>query len=528
MNADQALPRVTYSNIRADFSGVHAMLDGRIGEFERLQLGHSRPNRIAGRDDARGEPYPVPCPIDAGLLLGTCIAADSQAVDAAVTAARGAFPEWSHQSAAVRIGVLRAVAGELERRKWDLAIAALLEVGKSRMEALGEAEESIDMIRYYAAEAEASGGWQRRPMQRAFAQEETADRLRPYGVFGVIAPFNYPIALAVGMLTGAILTGNTAVFKPSPGMGLSARLLIEAFEAGGVPPGVVNLVCGGAETGRLLAQHPEVAGFAFTGSHRTGMEILRHCASGRFHRPVIVEMGGKNPAYVTRTADLGIAAEGVARSAFGLSGQKCSALSRLFVHADVHDAFMDQLVARTRALAVGDPRRAGVFTGPVVDATAGRRFESAVADARAAGGTIVCGGGRLSGGLFDRGAYVEPTIIGDIATDHRISREELFAPLLVVHRFDDLASALGEGNAVDYGLTAGIYTWDRSELDLFLDRAEAGVLYANRASGATTGAWPGIQSFCGWTGSGATGKGGLGPHYLIQFMREQSCTVMTE
>lgn len=524
MTEASALPRVTYSNIRADFSGVHAELDRRIGEFERRELGAARANRIGGRDDTRGAAYTVTSPIDRDLAVGTYTAADVDAVAAAVEAARAAFAPWSHRSAESRIAVMRAVADELERRKWDLAIAALIEVGKSRLEALGEAEEAIDMIRYYADEL-AAGAWSR-PLERAFATEETLDRLRPLGVFGVIAPFNYPIALSVGMLTGAILTGNSTVYKPSPGMGLTARLLVEAFEAGGVPAGVVNLVCGEAVTGRRLVEHPGVGGFVFTGSHRTGMEILRHCAGGRFHRPVIAEMGGKNPAYVTARADLDVAVEGVARSAFGMSGQKCSALSRVFVHADVADAFLERLVARTRALVVGDPRLAGTFTGPVIDAAAAERFAAAVADARGAGAAIRCGGERLTGGVLDRGAYVAPTIVEGIAADHRVSREELFVPLLVVHRFAELAGAIDEGNAVDYGLTAGVYTRDAAELDLFLDRAEAGVLYANRASGATTGAWPGIQTFCGWKGSGTSGKGGLGPHYLAQFTREQSCTMM--
>jgi 1-pyrroline-5-carboxylate dehydrogenase len=524
MTAPSALPRVTYSNIRADFSGVHAELDGRIGEFERRELGSARPNRIGGRDDTRGAAYSVTSPIDRALAVGTYTAANAEAVAAAVAAAGTAFAPWSQRSAESRVAALRAVADELARRKWDLAIAALIEVGKSRLEALGEAEEAIDMIRYYADQF-AGGAWSR-PLERAFPSEETLDRLRPLGVFGVIAPFNYPIALSVGMLTGVILTGNTAVYKPSPGMGLTARLLVDALEAAGVPAGVVNLVCGDAATGRHLVAHPDVAGFVFTGSHRTGMEILRHCAGGRFHRPVIAEMGGKNPAYVTAHADLEVAVEGVARSAFGMSGQKCSALSRVFVHADVADAFLERLVARTRALVVGDPRQPGTFTGPVIDAAAAERFATAVADARATGAAIRCGGARLSGGVFDRGAYAAPTIVEGIGADHRVSREELFVPLLVVHRFADLARAIEEGNAVDYGLTAGVYTRDEAELDLFLDRAEAGVLYANRASGATTGAWPGIQSFCGWKGSGTSGKGGLGPHYLAQFMREQSCTIM--
>jgi len=525
MNAASGMQRVTYSNLRSDFSGVHAELDRRIGEFERRELGRPRANRIGGRDDTRGVAYATASPIDADLVLATHFAADGDAVDAAVEAARAAFGDWSRRAPDTRIRILRAVADELERRKWDLAIAALLEVGKSRLEAMGEAEEAIDMIRYYAAEFEEEAPWQR-PLQRAFAGEETVDRLRPHGVFGVIAPFNYPVALSVGMLTGAILTGNTAVYKPSPGTGLTARLLVDAFQASGLPPGVVNLVCGGADTGRLLVHHPGVAGFVFTGSHRIGMEILRHCAGGRYARPVIAEMGGKNPAFVTAHADIDTAAEGVARSAFGLSGQKCSALSRVFVHAAVYDPFVERLASRTRGLAVGDPRAAGVFTGPVIDAQAGLRFAAAVADARAAGGTVRCGGERLTGGIMDRGTYLPPTIVEGIAADHRISRDELFVPFVTLHPFDDLAAAIREGNAVDYGLTAGIYTGDAAELAAFVESAEAGVLYANRPSGATTGAWPGIQSFCGWKGSGTSGKGGLGPHYLAQFMREQSCTIM--
>jgi len=528
MNGHRPLPRVTHSNLRADFSGVHAEFDRRVGAFEREALGRERPNRIAGNDDARGEPYAVASPIDSTLEIGRYVAADRAAVDGAVRAAAAAFPAWSHEPAATRIAVLQAVATELEHRKWDLTIAALLEVGKSRMEALGEAEQAIDLLRYYAAEALAGDGWPARPMQRAAAREMTSDHLRPYGVFGVIAPFDHPVALPAGMLAAAILTGNTVVLKPSPGMGLTARLLVEACEAGGVPTGVVNHVCGGADVGRLLVEHAEVAGIAFAGSRRAGMEILRTCAAGRNPRPAIIEMGGKNPAYVTPSAELGVAAEGIVRSAFGLSGQQASALSRLFVHADVHDGLVDRVAARTRALAVGDPRRAGVFMGPLVDAHAKERYLAAIAEARAAGATLVCGGGVLGGEPLARGAYVEPTIVAGLAPEHRLSRDELFVPLLVVHRYTDLAAALDEGNAVDYGLSAGIYAWDRAELDLFFDRAAAGVLYANRASGATTGAWPGMQSVCGWKGSGASGRGASGPHYLLQFLREQSRTIMTE
>jgi 1-pyrroline-5-carboxylate dehydrogenase len=235
-------------------------------------------------------------------------------------------------------------------------------------------------------------------------------------------------------------------------------------------------------------------------------------------------MGGKNPAFVTGSADLAVAASGVARSAFGLSGQKCSALSKAYVERSVMDDFLHVLLETAGKLVVGDPRQRDVFMGPVIDEEALERFAGASA-AASSDGSILAGGNRLSGGLFDRGPYVEPTIVGDLAPDHRINRDELFLPFMSLLAFEDLGEAIADANRSAYGLTAGIYTKDSQELDLFLGTIEAGVLYANRASGATTGAWPGFQTFCGWKGSGITGKGGLGSWYVPQFMREQSHTI---
>lgn len=522
---DTTLPRVTYSNVRADFTGVHALLDAKIPAVRRDLLGRDWPNRIGGTTDAGGETYAAPCPIDRRITLGTFHAADAAAIDRAVTAAKRAFADWSRRSWRERAGTVRRFAAELEKRKFDLAVACLLEVGKSRMEAMGEAEEAIDLARYYADEIEANAGFVR-PLKRAFAQEETSDQLRPVGVFAVIAPFNFPLALSVNMMTGALIGGNTVVYKPSPFAGLTGALLVAAAEAAGFPAGVVNLVCGGAPTGRALADHPGVDGFVFTGSHQVGMGLLRAVAAGRYNRPVIVEMGGKNPTYVTRNADLAVAAEGVMRSAFGLQGQKCSAGSKVYVHADVGDAFLDRLLEATAKLKIGDPAERDVFMGPVIDVRAATRFREATA-AATRDGRILAGGAVLKGGLHDHGAYVTPTIVAGLPAAHPINKDELFLPFLSVLAFTDLSTAIADGNDVIYGLTAGCYTADPTELDLFLDTAEAGVLYANRASGATTGAWPGIQSFCGWKGSGVTSKGGLGPYYLAQFMREQSRTVWT-
>lgn len=517
------LPRVTYSNIRADFSGVHALLDRMIPEARTGLLGQEWNHFINGASVNGGGVYDVVCPIDNRLLLGRFASADAETVDQAVIAAKTAQPAWAALPLAKRIAAVRRFADVLNARKYDLAVACLLEVGKSRMEAVGEAEEAVDLARYYCDQMEENAGFVR-PLARAFDNEETSDRLLPVGVFAVISPFNFPLALSVNMISAALVSGNSVVYKPSEAAGLTGRLLIEAAETAGLPAGVLNMVFGGTATGQTLADHPSIDGIAFTGSHRVGMGLLRSVASGRYNRPLIIEMGGKNPTYVTSSADLDAAAEGVMRSAFGLQGQKCSAGSKVYVAASIHDAFIAKLLERTAHLRIGDPSERDVFMGPVINAAALARFEAACADARK-DGRILAGGERLTGGIHDHGAYVEPTIVTGLAPDHRLNRDELFLPFLSVQIFDELADAISDGNKTLYGLTAGCYATDEAELQLFLDRAEAGALYANRASGATTGAWPGIQTFCGWKGSGVSSKGGLGPYYVQQFMREQSRTI---
>lgn len=517
---EQALPRVTYSNIGVDFAPLHDFLDRAIPAFA---PGGLRPNRIGGRDDLAGARFSVASPIDRRSNLGDFVDADADAVARAVDAARAAQGAWGRRPWQERVAALRAVAGEIEKRKYELGIACLIEVGKSRAEAMGEVEETIDLLRYYAGEMEANAGYAR-DMARAFPSEVTRLTLRPHGVFAVIAPFNFPLALSAGMMTGALLGGNAVVFKPGPRSGLTGAGLIECFEAI-LPPGVVNMVCGEA-AGPLLAQHGGIDGIAFTGSHAVGMELLRAQAARAHMRPVNVEMGGKNPVYVAASADLDIAAEGTMRSAFGLTGQKCSACSVAYVDRAVLPEFLAKLAAKTAALKIGDPRLREIFAGPAIDAAAGARYDVAVVEA-ARDGRVVAGGTRLSGGIRDFGVYLAPTIVADLPADHRLNREELFLPFVSVQAMEGLADGIARGNAVDYGLTAGVYARAPGELDYFFENAAAGVLYANRRSGATTGAWPGIQTFCGWKGSGATGKGGLGPWYVPQFMREQSHTSMT-
>jgi 1-pyrroline-5-carboxylate dehydrogenase len=237
-------------------------------------------------------------------------------------------------------------------------------------------------------------------------------------------------------------------------------------------------------------------------------------------------MGGKNPAIVTKNADLDKATDGVLRSAFGFGGQKCSAASRVFVEREVYDDFVAQLKEKTEAIKIGNPLEKDVYLGPLINQAAIDTFEEAAQEARTVG-TIVTGGKRLTEGDFAKGTFVQPTVV-EVPDDSWIWKRELFVPFVAVKPYDELNDAIEEANSSEYGLTAGLYSEDKAEIDEWLDRIQAGVVYVNRRAGATTGAWPGVQPFGGWKGSGTTGKAGGGPYYVTQYMREQSRTVISE
>jgi 1-pyrroline-5-carboxylate dehydrogenase len=415
-------------------------------------------------------------------------------------------------------------AGELIReRKFRLAALLILEAGKNRVEAIGEVEEAADMIDTYTAQMEEHEGFTQR-LASLDPHERNRSVLRPFGVWAVLAPFNFPHALSVGMSSGALLAGNTVVYKPASATPLSGYELARIYAEAGIPAGVFNFLSGsGEDVGAPLTRHPDVDGAIFTGSREVGWDLFKDFST-EFAKPCITELGGKNPTIVTRNADLDKAVEGVARSAFGFSGQKCSACSRVYVEEPVYDEFMERLTERTKELVVGDPTERETYVGPVIDERAVRRYDEALE--AAASGTIRTGGQRLSGGTFERGTFVAPTVVDGLPLDHELFKRELFLPFLVVGSVKNLDEALEEANDTEYGLTAGIFSEDRQEIEAFFDRIEAGVVYANRKGGSTTGAWPGCQSFAGWKASGSTGKGGLGPYYVQQFMREQSQTVV--
>jgi 1-pyrroline-5-carboxylate dehydrogenase len=515
--------KITYTSASGDLEEFHHRFDTAL-ERVRLEAGRLHPFYINGKAiETKAEPLIDRSPIDTSLVLGRFAAATPEHVDDAVASARRAQVGWARLPWTERVALLRRAAGIIRERKYELAALMSLEVGKSRLEAMGDAEESADLIEYYCQQVEDADGFVR-PMARITPVERNTDVLRPYGVFACIAPFNFPLALSAGMSSAALVAGNAVVYKPAEDTPWTGLKLYEVYRDAGLPAGIFNLLVGRREQiGDPLWQHPGVDGVVFTGSKQVGMRI--HAGlSNRWIKPCLLELGGKNATVVLPSADLDAAAEGVMRSGFSLQNQKCSATSRVYVHGDVVTPFMDRLIEKTRAIRMGDPSERDVFFGPVINERAVARFERAVAQAGKEG-RILLGGKRLSGGIFDRGHFVAPTI-ARVPLDSSLFQEELFVPLVAVGEVESLDQAITETNRVDYGLTAGIFSSDPAEVARFFDEVEAGVCYANKRTGATTGAWPGAQPFCGWKGSGSSGKGGCGPYYVAQFMREQSRTVI--
>jgi 1-pyrroline-5-carboxylate dehydrogenase len=474
------------------------------------------PHVIAGERQAVGPVFERADPCDPSRIVSRAHTASPEIVAAAVHAARAAQPEWAATPLAERTAALRRLAALIGERRVELAGVVSAETGKIRLEAVPEVQEGVDLIETYCADLERHDGY-RIPLGRLSEAEDNVSVMRPYGVFAVICPFNFPFALAVGMSSGALVCGNTVVMKPAEETPWSTAQIADLAAEAGLPAGVLNLVHGDDAVGRALVA-ADIDGVAFTGSADAGHAIAGELNARRPFRPLVAEMGGKNPAIVTTNADLDRAAEGIVRSAYGLSGQKCSSCSRVVVDASLHDELVEKIAAGAARLVLGDPADPATNLGPVVGPDATSRFDAAVADAQR-DGTIVAGGTR-------DGNFVQPTLVTGLPHGHRLTRDELFLPFLTVTAVDSFAAAMDEANAVEYGLTAGIFSEDPGEREAFLERIEAGVVYVNRREGATTGAWPGIQTFPGWKSSGVSGKGGLGPHYLPQFMREQSRTVM--
>jgi 1-pyrroline-5-carboxylate dehydrogenase len=516
--------KITYSALNADMTQVHLAYDQALAKFK-SELGKEIPSILNGKQLKTGKLNKKFNPANTSELIAQYHVASPSHCDEAYSTAKAAQKKWAATPWTERVRITQKAADLIRERKMKISVSMSLEVGKNRMEALGDAEESADLLSYYAQQMVDAQGFDR-PLAKLSPNENTRDVLRPYGVFAVIAPFNFPMALAAGMSSAALLGGNTVILKPSDDAPGTAMDLYEAYRDAGLPEGCLQVLFGqGPELGQALTSHPLCDGVVFTGSKNVGMSIIRAMASGAYNRPALVELGGKNAAFVCATANLDQAAQGSMRSAFGLTGQKCSALSRLYVHESVYAAFIEKLIVQAKSVKIGDPTRQEIYMGPIINAAAVDRHLTAIQDAKKVGKILVGGTDLRQNGEFKNGYYVEPTI-AEVPATSRHFKEEFFSPFLAVTKFSDLNAAIADANQADYGLTSGIFSGNRDEIETFMNTIEAGVLYANRQTGATTGAWPGVQSFCGWKGSGGTGKGGCGPYYVSQFMREQSRTIM--
>ncbi len=513
--------KVTYATLSSPSPKLHDMFDEAV-EKAKSEFGKTFPMFINGKEREAAKTFAKVSPVDLDIVMAHFQEGTEQDARDAVAAAKAASPQWMRTPWQERVALMRKAADIISDRLFDIAAVMSLEVGKNRLEALGDVEETADLIRYYCDQMEENNGFQ---VQMAAESDRHRNRsvLKPYGVWAVISPFNFPFALAGGPSGGALVAGNTVVFKPASDTAYSGWLLTECFREAGLPDGVFNFVTGGGRTvGQTIVDHPDIDGITFTGSYEVGMSIYRKFAQGKYPRPCIAEMGGKNPSIISNKADLDEAATGVMRSAFGLQGQKCSANSRVYIHRDVKDEFTDKLVNLTKQIQVGDPSQKDNWMGPVINKSAYDDYKKYVKDL-GENGDILYGGTVLEQG---NGYYVAPTIVDNLPHDHPLWKHEMFLPIVTLNAVDSLDEAMEKANDVDYGLTAGFYSEDDSEVDWFLDNIEAGVVYVNREAGATTGAWPGYQPFGGWKGSGSTGKAGGGRYYVQQYMHEQSQTVV--
>jgi 1-pyrroline-5-carboxylate dehydrogenase len=516
---------------RHNENGTMAEFDRQFdAAIERLrkQLGAEHPLVIDGKDVKRPT-FETRSPADTSLIVGKWAKGEVADARAAVAAAKKAFPSWSATPWTKRCEILERAADHFTKHFYDLCAVMSIEAGKTRFEASIDVDEAIDFLRYYALLMREMNGFDVE-MGKPVPNEHCRSVRKPWGVFAVVCPFNFPVAITTGMTVAALVTGNTAIVKPSGKGCLSGWWVFKLLREAGVPAGAMHFLTA-ADHGisNELLTSPDVDGLVFTGSKAVGMKAWQTAAQHGRPKPVIAEMGGKNAVIVSDKADMDKAVQGVFRSAFGFSGQKCSACSRVYVHKAVAKEFKDRLVKLTAAAKVGKPWQKDSYMGPVIDAHKAKLMAELVADVTKAGGKVLHGGKPMdedAAGQGLAGNYLQPTIVAGVPLDHRVFREEFFMPFVAIAEVDSFEQGIREANAAEYGLTGGCFTEDEAEQKAFLDGIDVGVAYVNRAAGGSTAAVVNGQAFGGWKNSGSTGNGAGGRYYLTQFTREQSQTVV--
>src|ERR671919_2812236 len=363
-------------------------------------------------------------PIDTRIVLAYFPSGTAKHTEDAIKAAKKAFESWSKTDYNKRIEVCRNAVDIMIRRKFELAAWISYENGKNRYEAIGDVDEAIDFIRYYSEEMEKNNGFTVETA-KAESNEKSKSVMKPYGVWGVIAPFNFPAAILIGMSIGALITGNTVVLKPASNTPIIGYLFTEIMKKARLPSGVLNFITGSGDIiGKTIVESQDIAGIVFTGSKEVGYKMIKEYNNKANPRPIIAEMGGKNPVIVTENADIDKAVEGVLKAAFGYSGQKCSACSRLYVHRNIKEVFMERLVHRAKNLPVGNPLEPNIFMGPLINSKAYDRYQK-FSKIAFRDGSVLVGGAVRDNGDFKHGYYAEPTIVDGLPKNHRLFKEEL-------------------------------------------------------------------------------------------------------
>ena len=519
--------RLTYATMFDPPPEMHERFDAALVTV-RSRLGGRHPLFLNGVDTAAAHYVSRSSPIDSDIHLGEFAVATEQDAHAAMDAAHRAFPAWRATPASERVRLLRRVADVMEARVYEIAAALALEVGKNRMEALGEAQETVDFFRHYADDFEQHGSYEHElpndPLPNVVSRNRSV--MRPYGAWVVIAPFNFPLALAGGPTAAALVTGNTVVVKGATDTPWAGRLLADCIRDAGLPPGVFQYLSGsGREVGEALSSHRRNGGHhlhrfrcrrhAAAAAHGVGTVATSvHRRDGRqesLHR----HGAGRSRRCRRRHRALGVrhgwpeVLRPVAPVCRPRGGRRTD---RTHARADRRDPHRrSDCVARTGSARSSMPTRRRTTRATCTNSSAG-------------GATLITGAGTLDAAEFARGHYVRP-VLAEAPLTHPLWRHEMFLPILMLHRVRNRDEAMQLANDTNLGLTAGFYG-DADEVPWFHENIEAGVTYANRRQGATTGAWPGYQPFGGWKGSGSTGKAIASFYYLAQYQREQSRTVV--
>lgn len=477
-------------------------------------LGKTYPLIIGGKRIETGKLIQSLNPANHNELIGNIHQAGLKEAEAAMQAALNTFETWKKVDSKIRADVLFKAANILRRRKFEFSALMTKEAGKPWAEADGDTAEAIDFLEYYGRQMLELEQIDHKIISRP-SLERNEYRYIPLGVGAIITPWNFPLAILVGMTTAAVVSGNTVLLKPSSATQVVAYKFVEVLEESGLPAGVVNFIPGkGSEVGEFIVNHPKTRFISFTGSKEVGCSIYEKAAKVHkgqiWLKRVIAEMGGKDAIVVDKDIDVDFAADAIVKSAFGFSGQKCSACSRAIIHQDVYDRVVELMVKKTKEIKVGDPTLQINNMGPVIDGAAFKNITKYI-EIGLKEGRVVAGGVSDS----SNGWFIEPTIIADVKPDATIMQEEIFGPVLAVCKVSSFEEAIEVANNTEFGLTGAVISNNRMNLEKARQDFHVGNLYFNRKC---TGAIVGYQPFGGFNMSGTDSKAG-GPDYLVLHMQ---------